>query len=247
MFNRLKTYVPIATFLVLMVSLCYLEFPVITGLIILILVVLYLCFNDGIGGKKKSFLGFGKADQSASVLLSTTEQKQQFGAWPMALLSSAGKSDKNRTRSFLAHLNGFCLQVEGRTGWRNPFLLGKARTTIKSTLEAEGLYCEDKDLWLRDNNFARLQAEVAVERMGRTTRLVVKMMVVGTVEVNRTQASISDQTILWQNSVQRMAIGSPLEFALKEALESCFDALLRDYLSETYRPQSSPKNKFWGK
>ncbi|MDP3506772.1 MAG: hypothetical protein Q8T09_02160 [Candidatus Melainabacteria bacterium] len=243
MFNRLKTYVPIATFLVLLVGLCYLEFPVITGLIILILVVLYLCFNDGIGGKKKSFWGFGKADQSASMLLSTTEQKPQFAA----LLSSAGKSDKNRTRSFLAHLNGFCLQVEGRTGWRNPFLLGKARATIKSTLEAEGLYCEDKDLWLRDNNFARLQAEVAVERMGRTTRLVVKMMVVGTVEINRAKTSISDQTILWQNSVQRMAIGSPLEYALKEALESCFDALLRDYLSETYRPQSSPKNKFWGK
>lgn len=222
-------------------SLCYLEFPVVTGLIILIMVVLYLCLYDVpfIGGKKKSFLGFGKADQSdkvAAVLLSATEQKPQR-AWPMALLSSAGKSENNRNSSFLAHLNAFCPQVEGQVGWRNPFLLGKARAAIKKNLDAVGRYCKDKDLWLRDNNFARLLVEVVVERIGGNTRLLVKMKVVGTVEINRTQATISDQTVIWQHSVTHLALGSPLDVALNEALESCFNALLRDHMIATHQPQ----------
>jgi hypothetical protein len=241
MFNRLKIVLPTATFLVLLVSLCYLEFPVITGLIILIMVVLYLCFYDfpGIGGKKRSFLGFGKADQSgtaATVLLSNTERKPQL-AWPIALLASAGKSENNRNSSFLAHLKGFCPQVEGQVGWRNPFLLGKARAAIKKTLDAVELYCKDTDIWLHDNNFARLQAEVVVERMGNNTRVVVKMKVVGTVEINRSEASISDQNVIWQHSVTHMALGSPLDVALNEALESCLNALLRDHMIATHRPQ----------
>lgn len=230
MFNRLKTYVPVATFLVLVVSLCYLEFPVVTGLIILILVVLYLCFNDGIGGKKKPLFSFGKTD---SLLIPGNLQKQSFGV----LESVAGKSENNRARFFLAGLKGFCPQVEGRAGWRHPFLIGKAKAAVKATLQGEGLFCGDPHQWLNDCNFAKLSTEVTVERSGRASRLVVKMAVLGKVEVNRAETSICDQTVLWHNSVQRMTVGQ-LEATLKEALEACFDALLRDYLSETHKAQS---------
>lgn len=233
MFQKLRLVVPFATFTVLVVGFAFMEFPVAVGLILLFMLIAFLVFNDGIGGKKKPLFSFGKSD---SLLIPGNLQKQSFGV----LESVAGKSENNRARFFLAGLKGFCPQVEGRAGWRNPFLIGKAKAAVKATLQGEGLFCGDPHQWLNDCNFAKLSTEVTVERSGRVSRLVVKMAVLGKVEVNRAETSICDQTVLWHNSVQRMTVGQ-LEATLKEALEACFDALLRDYLSETHKAQATNK------
>jgi hypothetical protein len=235
MFNRLKTYLPVATFLVLVVSLCYLEFPVVTGLILLIMVVLYLCFNDGIGGKKKAFWP-----------LPLVEKSKPDGAQPpyrLVVGSSGGHSkfEKNRCRTFLGGLSGFCLNLKGQTIWRHPFIIGQAEKIARSTLEREGLLCGKQDLWLADSQFACLQLEVIVERLAGFVGLTVNMSLLGVVEVNRKQGNIRDQTVFWQYTVQRATAGSLIQASLQDALAVGFDALLRDYLSETYNTASSDK------
>ncbi|GEM_PF-1262279 len=228
--SKLRLYVTVATFFILLITACYLEFPVVTVLILIFVVVLYLCCTDGKVGP------LGLFGRPVARITSLTSMTRDGGAQMLTCSRRPGKGrgKESNKAALLTGLSGFSLTVVAENGWRYPFLQRRAFVIARSTLADQGLYCENSEQWLHDNDVANLKIEIFVENYQREVRLTVLLEVVGKITIIRSQASISEAASLWKKAVPRLTNSSEFLFDLEEALTTTFNALLRDYFGTSY-------------
>lgn len=223
--SKLRLYVMVATFFVLLITACYLEFPVVTVLILIFVIVLYLCCSDG----KVGFLGFGKTASSQ-----ISNFSRSLSVLPAVSTRSKGRRRDSNKPALLTGISGFSLNVFAPSNWRYPFLQRRVFAIAKATLDEQGLFCGSQDQWLSDNDVASMKVEISLEQYQREVRLTVQIEVVGRITITRSQASISEAACLWKNTVPRLTNSTDLIYDLEDALISAFNALLRDYFGSTH-------------
>lgn len=223
--REIKQYITIATFLVVVVTAAYLEFPMVTALILVIIIVIYLATRNS--SDKPNFLSgrnfsFAPERTSAQIIAPYLNKHRT-------------RSKGSNRASLLTGLAGFCLTVRGRTSWRYPFLLRNAANLTKAILDGQELRAAKEDLWLTNSDYAQLTIDILVEQIGQEIRLTAQLEVIGKVEITRSNASIKEASSLWKSTMTRITAASQISFDMEDAIISGLSQLLADYFTSTYR------------
>ncbi len=217
-------YIMTAGILVMFITAAYLEFPVVTTLILVICLVLYFVSLDWKNGGKT--LSIDRRSNSSNYRAALTPSSR-----PRAK-TSKGKSE-NRAQ-LLTGLSGFCITVEGPFNLRFPLAKRRVADLVKAVLIDEELLCFEQDKWLQDSDYSQLQVLLLIEKSGPEIRLTVHLEVAGRVEIIRSSANIVENVALWKRTITRITVASDLSFELEDAISSGLNALLRDYYGSTY-------------
>lgn len=222
--REIKQYITIATFLVVVVTAAYLEFPMVTALILVIIIVIYLATRNSsdkpnfISGRNFSF----SPERNSGQIIAPYLNKHRT------------RSGSNRA-TLLTGLAGFCLTVRGRTSWRYPFLLRSAARLTRDILDGQELRAAKSDLWLTNSDYAQLTIDILVEQIGQEIRLTAHFEVVGKVEITRSNASIKEASSLWKSTMTRITVASQISFDMEDAIIAGLNQLLADYFTSTYK------------
>lgn len=217
-------YIMTAGILVMFITAAYLEFPVVTTLILVICLVLYFCSQDW--NKSGKTLSIGLRSSSSNYRAALTPSSMPRGK------TSKGKSD-NRAQ-LLTGLSGFCITVEGPFSLRFPLAKRRVSDLVKAILIDAELLCFEQDKWLQDSDYSQLQVLLLIEKSGPEIRITVHLEVAGRVEIIRSAANIVENVALWKRTITRITVASDLSFELEDAINSGLNALLRDYYGSTY-------------
>lgn len=222
--KSLRMYIMTAGILVMFITAAYLEFPVVTTLILVICLVLYFCSQDW--NNRGKTLDINRRSNSSNYRAALTPSSRPRGK------ASKGKSE-NRAQ-LLTGLSGFCITVEGPFNLRFPLAKRRVADLVKAVLIDEELLCFEQDKWLQDSDYSQLQVLLLIEKSGPEIRLTVHLEVAGRVEIIRSAANIVENVALWKRTITRITVASDLSSELEEAISSGLNALLRDYYGSTY-------------
>jgi hypothetical protein len=219
--QTLRSNAVIALLVVVVFTACYLEFPVITVLFLVIMLFLWFTFR----GSDKSQFNMPAFRMPA------------FSSWPTLTRRPEARSKKTTRSQLLAGIRGFSLSLTADKPFTMPFIGMRASRCVKEFLSENHLLVDADNAWMSDPNLANLSLTVAIQASGIQVQITVVAEVIGMVSVARAFSSsavtVSDSCVLKTYAQYRVTPKTLVVQEVESAIQGCLWPLLHDIGTST--------------